>query len=469
MIVLTLAVVGLILLLALITVWAKSAQRIKQLEHLVNLDALTGLLGRDALFSRLTTIFDSNTLVSCLYIDLRGFKQINDTQGHAAGDACLIAFTRHLQRSIPKNAIAARMGGDEFCVIVPDQSDPERVVAIAKAIQQCPAISEAGSEIVTCNIGISHRKGELQTVQQLLHAADAAMYEGKRQNQGIIEFDETLSAKIDARANAVHDLEDAVAQGAFELVYQPKFMARSMQLSGAEALMRWPGKLGPAGSPSVFIPLAEEMGLIGKLGEWALDVACAQIVEFGQLPISVNVSGLQLIDPDFPKRIADRLIDLNIAPHLLELEITESVLVKYAARAGQAIHHLRRLGVQVSLDDFGTGYSSLNYLQQFEFDTIKIDRSFVRDISSSKKRREIVKAIVKLANGIGAETVAEGAETHEQIALLQLLGCDHIQGYALGIPGSAEEIHRLMAHSDLGRTVNEIISHPPLAKTQNLG
>ncbi len=438
-------------LLAAVLIWRGSKhldelrQALNRSHSLQSTDQLTGLPNRSSLQQHLSVaIAAPGPDPALLVIDLDGFKVINDTLGHATGDELLKKVADRLRDCLGETDMLARLGGDEFAAVIkrPDSefvaSETARVISESL---QAPFAVNADLIHVKASIGIApiHKRSTLAA--EALRQADVAMYvaKGERHNQVQIytpEMDESLLLRRTISA----ELDAALGNRELRLVYQPLVCARTGRLISAEALMRWPGKEGRAGSPGIFIPIAEETGLISKLGAWALDEAVREIKRQKTIPIAVNVSPVQFRGENFAESVAATIQRHDVNPKLLRIEITEGVLISHTDEAHSTMKKLRDMGVQVLLDDFGTGYSSLSYLHKFEFDGLKIDRAFLQHVGDGHSGRQLLKSIIALGHSLNMKVVAEGVETEEQAALLQLLSCDVLQGYAFGRPDAPEKL-----------------------------
>ncbi len=420
---------------------------------LVTTDDLTGLPNREKLRQELSAALQNHQNAALLFVDLDGFKEINDTLGHAAGDELLIQMAQRLSGHIGGKALLARMGGDEFAALLTGDRSLGRAIEIARDLEDvisAPFSFEHTNISMTASIGISHFEKGATDLTEMLRRADVAMYVAKADsNNSYRVYTEDMDETLRLRRTVSTELEAAMLAGGLSLVYQPLVCARTGRLVSAEALMRWPGKEGAAGSPGVFIPIAEETGLIIELGNWALNEALIQIKALGNIPIAVNVSPIQFRVEGFADYVAEAIRRYDVKPELLRIEITEGVLIEHTDQAQKTMRELRKLGVQVLLDDFGTGYSSLSYLQQFEFDGLKIDRAFIQQLETGRMGPQLLKSIIALGHSLNMKVIAEGVETEDQAALLQLLRCDLLQGYALGRPGRIEELSQLSASEEM--------------------
>jgi diguanylate cyclase (GGDEF)-like protein/PAS domain S-box-containing protein len=414
-------------------------------------DSLTGLGNRryftDNMQLALSQLEKEQASLALMLIDLDQFKWINDTLGHSAGDQLLRHVAHQLMVVLPPAGIVARLGGDEFAIALTGANGPEEAVAAAKNIMsalELPIQIGRNSYTVTASIGISLAPRDGLDSETLLRNADIAMYEAKESGRNQYHvFTPEMQAKADRHLMLVNGLTNALERGELSLVYQPQIDIHRNKVYGAEALLRWSSAELGAISPSTFIPIAEETGLIVPIGEWVLEQAIQQAkawIEQGsdQLVISVNLSALQLRVPGIARRIAGILEEYGVPPENLCLEITESTAISDFDNSLQVCRELMELGISLSIDDFGMGYSSLSMLNRFPFRFIKIDRSLVQDIADSQRDLDIIRTVVELSCHLGMQVVAEGVETAEQLRLLQYLGCHEVQGYYFGKPMSAD-------------------------------
>jgi len=425
----------------------------KQVNHLAYNDLLTGLPNRTMFFKQLEHTIEQAKLtdktVATLFLDINRFKNVNDTLGHNIGDRLLVAVAQRLRHSIRSTDFIARLGSDEFTIILPDLADPAAAAAAAQNIERSltsPIRIDEHDIFVTASMGISLYPDDSDNAADLLKHADTAMYRAKISNTDFQFFKPEMEQSITERNRLESDLRSALARNEFMLFYQPQADMATGRIVGVEALIRWIHPTRGFVSPMEFIPLAEEVGLIVPIGEWVLRTACIQLKEWMQsgLPpfrMSVNVSVRQLLEKDFAHMVEQTLAHTQLPPHLLELEITESTLMENAQDTLAVLHEIRKLGVRMSIDDFGTGYSSLAYLRQFPIDIIKIDRSFTLDIPQDTDASAIVTAIMVLAHSLRLEVVAEGVETESQLRFLQEQHCNILQGYYLSKPVPADKLN----------------------------
>ncbi|MDD2881842.1 MAG: EAL domain-containing protein [Rhodoferax sp.] len=439
--------------LAYLSVFADGAhQRVDtdQLARMAYHDTLTGLPNRRLLEDRVAQSLSQAQRdglgLSLLFIDLDRFKPINDKFGHEVGDQVLQEVARRLKKSVRQGDTAARVGGDEFVIMLQGAVRAADVESIASTVLTklgAPIIVGGHKLLVGASIGCARYPQDGGDMVTLLKHADRSMYAAKRFGGNHFCLHEGRG-DLNGVANLGHDLWQALERNEMHLVYQPQVTAGGA-LCGCEALLRWThGALGSV-LPLTFVPLAEATGAILPLGDWVLDSACRQLKQFQeaglhQLTMAVNVSARQLNDPDFPNRVCQILLATGIAPHLLELEVTESEALLCESDGQQRLQSLRALGVKIAVDDFGTGFSSLSRLHTLPVDRLKIDQSFVRDLATSLNARAISQCFVSLGLAMGLEVVAEGVETSEQYQVLTNQGCHLIQGYFTGRPMTAQAL-----------------------------
>jgi diguanylate cyclase (GGDEF)-like protein len=369
-----------------------------------------------------------------LFLDLDRFKVINDTLGHRLGDMLLIEVAQRLKRSLRAGDVLARLGGDEFAVVLPSFDSRDSLKQIAGAIVDAvasPYEIEGHSIRSAVSIGIAIAPGDGKNADELLMAADLALYAVKNGGRGTYRFyKHSMNEEINDRREIELDLREAIEKNQLHLEYQPIIDLRRNVVSGFEALARWEHPTKGSIPPAVFIPVAEDSGLISPLGEWALREACTQAARWpGNLKIAVNLSPVQFSLPNLADTILRIVTEAALGPDRLVLEITESLFISDTEKTLSTLHRLKALGVRIAMDDFGTGYSSLSSLRSFPFDEIKIDRAFVSDVGKNSENSVIVQAVIIIANALGMTTVAEGVETADQQTLLKALGCDEVQGY----------------------------------------
>ncbi len=444
----------------------KHRQLTDKLSYQAQHDALTGLPNRFLLEDRLQqAIAYANrheSQLAVLIIDLDGFKYINDTVGHQCGDQLLVEVARRLRSVTRRTDTLARIGGDEFCLVLSDlhrAGDSFQVAHTCLDILRKPFLIAEREYSISASIGASFYPEHGAEPELLQQNADTAMYHAKFNGKnGVQVFTPEINAHLRERLELMADLRHALENGELHLVYQPQFVSSGV-LSGFEALLRWNHPRRGIIPPDKFIPIAEETGFIVPLGNWVLDQACRQLSSWrrsghSHLRMAVNVSTLQFERQDWMETISDTLKRNGVPASCLELELTETVVMKNCERAATRLTELRKLGVSSAIDDFGTGYSSLKYLQNLPIDTLKIDQSFIRNLDPSTDALSgngaIVQAIVTLAQQLGLRVVAEGVETPEELEVLRRLGCDLVQGYLFSRPMSVEDCDQFLSSSSSG-------------------
>lgn len=427
-----------------ITERKRTTERLAQLAHT---DSLTGLPNRALFQERLQSSIEHaghrGRYVAVMLLDLDRFKLVNDTLGHAAGDRLLKLVAQRLTAVIREDDTVARLGGDEFVILLVDVAHQEDVAFVARKIinEMAAPYSIAGRELfVTCSIGVSLFPGDGSDSASLMTHADTAMYQAKTKGPNNFQlYSSDMKIATTQRLTVETELRYALERGEFELHYQPRVDLITGRMISYEALLRWQRPGVGCISPVEFVPILEETGLIVPVGEWILRCACNQArrwhEQFGQkVNISVNLSPQQLRQHDFIGKLKDILHDSGLNPKYLELELTEGMLLEGTAHSIALLQDMRGMGVRFAIDDFGTGYSSLAYLQRFPIDTLKIDRTFVRDIKIEQDGGAIVRAIIAMAHSLEMRVVAEGVETAEQLDFLQRYNCDEGQGYWFSKP-----------------------------------
>jgi diguanylate cyclase (GGDEF)-like protein len=463
----------------------ETKDRLRQMAYYDSLTALPNrrLFGEQLdLLLRLAKRNEEN--LALLFLDLDNFKRINDSLGHSAGDRLLKEVGARLSNCVRDSDVVAhsvdsgsridvsRLGGDEFTVVLNQIDSPESAGRVAQrlidALMQ-PMIIEGHELVITPSIGIAMAPGDAIDVEGLLKAADTAMYHAKSLGKNNYVFYESeMNAPGLERLRLESDLRKAVERCELELHYQPQVDTRNGAVVGAEALLRWKHPEHGLVPPFKFIPLAEEMGLIGELGEWALREACSQVMAFAEqglkLPkVSVNVSALQF-NRGFARTVQKILEDTGLDPATLELELTEGLLMDDASATVKSLQALKEIGVSLSIDDFGTGYSSLSYLSRFPLDELKIDRGFVTKFQESDNDASVVLAIIALAKSMNLRLVAEGVETQEQYQFLIGNGAHIIQGYLFSEPVTAEALKPLLAPWHFMHQIQQITEDPSVLR-----
>ena len=424
---------------------------IKENENKLNFmaynDALTELPNRKLIIEKLNFLIDiskeNNKKFAVVFIDLDGFKKINDTMGHHIGDEYLVEVGKRIKSCLNENDTVGRFGGDEFAVIIQNSTKEDKLYAYVNCIREnlSKAFNIDGYKVnSSASFGISIYPDDASVVVDLIKTADAAMYKAKEKGKNNIQFfRKEMKDEILKKLELEHELVEALENDEFFLVYQPQVELETSRIEGFEALIRWQSPLRGVVSPLEFIPVLEEMGLINEVGDWVLVESCKKINELKAKHgvgyyVSVNVSGHQMKDNRFVNRVKAVIEEYNIDPSLLELEITESVFIHDIESAIKRINDLKSLGVSIALDDFGTGYSSLSYLRLLPIDVLKIDKSFIWDLEKGDKERKIVGSIIDLVHEMDISVVAEGVETQYQLDYLDDEDCDHIQGYLISRP-----------------------------------
>ncbi len=437
-----------------ITKIKKTEQKLKDMAYY---DSLTGIPNRSLLFDRLQqAIYHEEfkeKFLALIFLDLDRFKVINDTLGHIIGDKVLIAVANRLHSCIRKSDTLARYGGDEFAILLYDLKSKHRPAAIAERIISefsKPFFLDKHEIYITISIGIALYPIDSNDLESLLKNADMAMYSAKNRGRNNYKFySKELNTKALSQLRIETELKKALINNEFSLNYQPKVDIETGEIIGFEALLRWNNlKLGEV-PPIEFIPLAEETGMIIPIGEWVLSNACKQNkkwIEEGypSIKVAVNLSAKQLNQSDFVENVKNILVETGLKPENLELEITESAIMKNPDTVIQMLKEMKKLGVSLSIDDFGTGYSSLNYLKKFPIDSIKIDKSFVDDLEHSKDDASIIKATISLAHNLNLKVIAEGVENENQLKFLRKHKCDIIQGYYFSRPLFYEDISKFL-------------------------
>jgi diguanylate cyclase (GGDEF)-like protein len=424
----------------------------QQIAHMARHDALTDLPNRVLLRDRLEHELKRvkrGEIVAMLCLDLDHFKSVNDTLGHPIGDELLKLVADRLRGCTREPDTIARLGGDEFAIIMTQLRQPSDAAVLARRIRT--SISKPyqvdGHQIISdISIGISIAPIDGSEPDQLLKNADMALYGAKADGRGTYRFFEAeMDKRMKERRDLEMDLRQALANGEFELHYQPLVNLQTNEISAFEALLRWHHPAKGLISPADFIPIAEETGLIVSIGEWVLRTACKETANWpDHVKVAVNLSPAQLKTKNLVSLVKDALGDCGMAPERLQLEITETMLMQNTFATLAMLHELHKLGVQIAMDDFGTGYSSLSYLRSFPFDKIKIDRSFIQDLTNGAEPRAIVHAVAGLAKCLNMISTAEGVETQQQLDTLQAAGCTEMQGYLFSRAKPADEIVQLL-------------------------
>ncbi|MGH8230676.1 MAG: putative bifunctional diguanylate cyclase/phosphodiesterase, partial [Steroidobacteraceae bacterium] len=443
-----------------------------RIEYLAYYDILTGLANRQQFLREaggaMRAAKESGQLMALLYLDLDRFKRINDNLGHSVGDALLKNVARRLEHSTrPGDVVAqpsdnrgqarvARLGGDEFVVLLTGLTDEAQTAAVANRIRQSlgePLDCGGHRLVVTPSIGIALYPQDGTDIEDLLVKADMAMYQAKDQGRnGYAFYGHSMAVRSLGRLELENDLRTAFQNNEFQIYYQPKVELATGAIVGVEALLRWHHATRGWIAPDVFIPVAEETGLIAELGDWVIQECCKQLSAWandglGYLSIAVNVSVQQFARMDFVESVLRSLWHYSVRPEKLELEITESLLMRNVDDTTSCMKRFRAAGVTLSIDDFGTGYSSLGYLRQFPVDALKIDRSFVKDLHKSDDDAAICAAIIAMARELKLKVIAEGVSNTEQLEFLREHRCDQVQGYLISQPIPVADLLNLLRNT----------------------
>jgi diguanylate cyclase (GGDEF)-like protein len=452
----------------LLRIEAKRSEAEARVARLASRDPLTDLPNRRVFRASLEAMAEAaraapdGAAYAVMFLDLDRFKLVNDTLGHKVGDGLLQAVGDRLSAVLEPGQVLARLGGDEFALLVPRAGDKAALEALAARIAEAlvPPF-EIGSHQIrsSVSIGIAVGPEDGETADDILIAADLALYAVKAGKRGTFQFyDRQMSVGLEDRRQLEGDLRRAIERGELELHYQPSIILKTGEIAGFEALARWKHPVRGNVPPSLFISIAEECGLIHAIGEWSLTEACRQAATWPErLKIAVNLSPVQFSGPDLVGMVRGVLARTGLPAHRLELEITEQMLLDSGEATLATLRDLKALGLRIAMDDFGTGYSSLNYLRSFPFDRIKVDRSFVTGLGAGAPNTAIVRAVIDIARVLGMRTTAEGIETADQQRVLALLGCDEVQGYLFSRPLPADEaralIDRWCAENQRARTL----------------
>src|SRR4051812_5881776 len=426
----------------------------QHIRYLAHHDALTSLPNRSHFHARLEQEIASlrkGERLAVLCLDLDRFKEVNDLFGHAAGDTVLQAVAARVTDVLRQREIMARLGGDEFAILMPGIANPAAASRLAETILE--ALRAKGdapeSNAISASIGIAICPDDATNRETLLTQADTALYRAKAEGRNTYRFFEAeMGAEVRERRRLEHDLRLAIARNELRLVYQPQADIQSKVVTGFEALLRWKHPTRGDVSPAIFIPIAEETGTILEIGDWVMKSACREAASWTQpLSVAVNVSAVQLYNADFVKELHQILLETGLSPSRVEIEITETALVRDFNRALTTLRLIKALGIRIAMDDFGTGYSSLSNLRAFPFDKIKIDGSFIKSVNTNDQAATIVRAVLGLGRGLGLPVLAEGVETNAELDFLREELCDIAQGYLLGRPGAIAGFRQL-THGD---------------------
>ena len=443
--------------------YVRAQTHVDMMERMARTDVLTGLPNRLTLESRLTAALEAareqGGKVALLFIDLDRFKLINDTLGHAAGDELLEQVAQRLKQNTRERDFIARISGDEFIVMIPDLEDAQLVTLLAHRLLASlvmPFHLQGQKFSISASIGSSVFPDDAADAEALLRHADSAMYKVKKSGKNAFQrYEEKIDLPFEKGRELEKDFKEALETSQFSLHFQPILDLHTGEITKFEALVRWQHPQHGLISPAEFIPVAEDSGFIVQLGSWILDEACRQARNWqrfamGNYKVAVNVSSLQFLSPSFFDSVLRALTKHALAPEYLELELTESAVIHNIGDVDTTLRKLRRLGITIAIDDFGTGYSSLAYLRDLPIDVIKIDRSFIRDLSRGREEPQfalaLIQAILSLANYLDLYIVAEGVETEMQRDLLRQLGCHAAQGYFFSKPLEPQALERYLHH-----------------------
>jgi diguanylate cyclase (GGDEF)-like protein/PAS domain S-box-containing protein len=426
----------------------------QHIHYLAHHDALTSLPNRSHFNARVDQEIASlakGESLAVLCLDLDRFKEVNDLFGHAAGDTVLQTVASRVTAVLDERQLMARLGGDEFAILMPHVANPAAASRLAETVLEALRMTSDTPEInsISTSIGIALCPDDATDRHALLSHADTALYRAKTEGRNTYRFFEaSMGAEVRERRLLEHDLRLAIARDELRLVYQPQKDIQSQSIAGFEALLRWKHPVRGEISPAVFIPIAEETGSILEIGDWVLKTACREAATWTQpLTVAVNVSAVQLYNADFVRELHQLLLESGLLPRRLEIEITETALVRDFDRALATLRQIKALGIRIAMDDFGTGYSSLSNLRAFPFDKIKIDGSFVKSVNSNDQAATIVRAVLGLGRGLGLPVLAEGVETDAELQFLQHEHCDEVQGYLLGRPAAIGSFRHLTHES----------------------
>ena len=434
-----------------------------QFEYIAEHDVLTGLDNRlvfqRSLSEAVVRAKRNGTMLAVMFLDLDRFKIINDSLGHAVGDQLLKSVASRIRSAVRASDVVARLGGDEFAIVQTDLIQTSGSVILATKLLELIAepIMLGKQEVQTsASLGITIYPSDQSEPEQLLTNADLAMYRAKNEGRNRYElYSPKMNEEVKSRLRLERDIQHGLERHEFTLHYQPEIDQTTRKIIGVEALLRWRHPVRGLVSPTEFISIAEDCGLIIPLGQWALEQACIQNRDwqragFAPFPVSVNISPIQFQRDNIVANVRQALEDSGLDGKWLELEITEGLLMNSEHKAIAILNQLRELGAQLSIDDFGTGYSSLNYLKRFPVNKLKIDRSFVRDLESDPNDPAIIQAIISMGHSLGLRVLAEGVETENQVAILDRKGCDEYQGYFFHCPMPPDELNLVLSRENAG-------------------
>jgi diguanylate cyclase (GGDEF)-like protein/PAS domain S-box-containing protein len=434
----------------------------QHIHYLAHHDALTSLPNRtyfNAAIDQALKALPADGKLAVLCLDLDRFKEVNDLFGHAAGDRVLQTVANRIGILLNNGQIMSRLGGDEFAILLPNIVSIDSVRRFAEGVLETLRVKGDTPETdsISSSIGIAIYPDDADDRQNLLNHADTALYRAKTEGRNTYRFFEAkMGAEVRERRMIEHDLRHAVARNELRLVYQPQHDIQNNAVTGFEALLRWKHPARGDISPMVFIPIAEDAGAILGIGEWVLRTACREAASWPQpLTIAVNVSTLQIYDPNFAQLVHGILLETGLPPSRLELEITETALVRDLNRALLTLRQIKALGVHIAMDDFGTGYSSLSNLRAFPFDKIKIDGSFIKSVDNNEQAATIVRTVLGLGRGLGLPVLAEGVETAGEMKFLRDQNCDEIQGYLIGRPAAIEDFRHFTHNEEPAEIADE--------------
>lgn len=448
------ALLGVMVLISVIhfRMMQRLAERERLAVHAAHHDSLSGLPNRQAIAEEIAKALPAaeSDPLALMYIDLDGFKNVNDTYDHETGDKLIRLIAEGFHKIAGERGILARLGGDEFAVLIAGENSAKAADAMARqmlAFVNTPFDIDGRMASVGASIGIVLAGGEEKLeAAEIMRRADVAMYNSKEQGRNrCCLFDKDLDTQRIADVIIANELREHVRAKRIEVAYQPIVDSRSRSVIGVEALARWPKNASRHVLPEKFVPIAEEQGVINALGELVLTIACREAAQWQDIRLSINVSAVQLNNPEFVRDVRRICLENGFSLNRLELELTESFLIHNPGRAKQVIDELRACGISVSLDDFGTGFSSVGYLRQFSFDKVKLDRSLTNAISRDQATQRVVQGTVLIATGLSLDITAEGIESEEEAQLLRLSGCNQLQGFYFGAPQSSRGIASLIS------------------------
>ena len=442
----------------------------QHIHYLAHHDALTSLPNRSHFNGRIDqeiAALTSGESLAVLCLDLDRFKEVNDLFGHAAGDTVLQTVASRVTAVLSERQVMARLGGDEFAILMPGVANPAAASRLAETVLEALRTTSDTPETnsISTSIGIALCPDDATDRQALLTHADTALYRAKTEGRNTYRFFEArMGAEVRERRMLEHDLRLAIARDELLLVYQPQQEIHSRTVTGFEALLRWKHPARGNISPAVFIPIADETGAILEIGDWVLKTACREAATWTQpVTVAVNVSAVQLYNAGFVAELHQILLETGLPAHRLEIEITETALVRDFNRALTTLRRIKALGIRIAMDDFGTGYSSLSNLRAFPFDKIKIDGSFIKSVNSNDQAATIVRAVLGLGRGLGLPVLAEGVETDAELQFLEEERCDEVQGYLLGRPAAIGSFRKL-THADV---VLEVSDDLPVSRAKS--